>query len=82
MIQHSQDFKNRRQFLKDGLRTALFGGLTLTGGFLWWRGRSQSGTDSPYVLNIPCRDCFILPDCQDPRAISAREELRDEERGA
>ena len=69
--------KNRREFLKDGLRTALFGGLAFTGLFLGWRGQSRSERESSCLVNLPCRGCSKLPDCQEPRAANARQKPHD-----
>ena len=77
MMQDLQKTKSRREFLKDGLRTALFGSLAFTGLFLGWRGYSRPGRESSCLVNFPCRDCSKLPDCQEPRAINARVEPRD-----
>lgn len=77
MTQKNQKIKSRREFLKDGFRTALFGGLTFTGLFLWWRGHSRPEDELSFLPNIPCNDCVILRVCPDPRAISAREKQRD-----
>ena len=38
MMQEFEKAKNRREFLRDGLRTVLFGGLAFTGLFLGSRG--------------------------------------------
>jgi len=74
MSQNSKQIKNRRQFLKDGLRSVVFGGITFTGLFLWWRGHSRPEGELSFLPNIPCNDCLILNVCPDPRAISAREQ--------
>jgi len=76
-MQDFQKIKNRREFIRDGLRTALFGGLALTGLFLGWRGHSRPGRESSCLVNLPCRGCSKLPDCQEPRAIDAREKPHD-----
>jgi hypothetical protein len=77
MMQDLQKTKNRREFLKDGLRTALFGGLAFTGLFLGWRGHSRSGRESSCLVNLPCRGCSKLLDCPEPRAVNARQKPHD-----
>jgi hypothetical protein len=77
MIQSQQTTKNRREFIKDGLRAVLFGGLAFTGLFLGWRGYSLSDKESPCLIDLPCRSCSKLPGCQEPRAIDARQKPDD-----
>jgi hypothetical protein len=69
--------KNRREFLKDGLRAVLFGGLALSGLFLGWRGYSGADKESSCLIDLPCRSCSKLSGCQEPRAINARQEPDD-----
>jgi hypothetical protein len=74
MMEDFKITKSRREFLRDGLRTVLFGGLAFTGLFLLgWRGHSNSGKESSCLVRLPCRGCSKLPDCQVPRAIDARQ---------
>ncbi len=77
MMQDFQNTKNRREFLRDGLRTVLFGSLAFIGLFLGWRGYSRSGLESSCLVDLPCRGCSKLPDCQEPRAIDARQKPDD-----
>lgn len=62
-----QKTESRREFLKDGVRTALFGSLILIGASLGWRKISNTGQSSSLV-NLPCGDCSILPVCFLPKA--------------
>ena len=77
MKQDFQITKNRREFLRDGLRTVLFGGLVFTGLFLGWKGYSRQGKESSCLVLLPCRDCSKLPGCQEPRAIDTRQNPPD-----
>lgn len=77
MRQILQIKRNRREFLKDGLRAALFGGLVFTGLSLGWRGYSRADGESSCLIDLPCRSCSKLPGCQKPRAIDARQKPHD-----
>ncbi len=77
MRQSLQTTKNRREFIKDGLRAVLFGGLAFTGLFLGWRGYSRPDEESSCLIDLPCRSCSKLPGCQKPRAIDARQKPHD-----
>ncbi len=77
MRQSLQITKNRREFLKDGLRAVVFGGLAFTGLFLGWRGYSRADKESPCLIDLPCRSCLKLPGCPEPRAIDARQKPDD-----
>lgn len=69
--------KNRREFLKGGLRAVLFGCFAFTGLFLGWRRYSCSGRGLSGLANLPCRGCSKLPECREPRAINARQKPND-----
>ncbi len=77
MMKDFQKTKNRREFLRDGLRAVLFGGLAFTGLFLGWKGHSLSGIEPSCLVRLPCQGCSKLPDCQVPRAIDTRQKPRD-----
>ena len=77
MMKDFQKTKNRREFLRDGLRAVLFGGLAFTGLFLGWKGHSLSGIEPSCLVRLPCQDCSKLPDCQVPRAADARQKPYD-----
>ena len=66
---------SRREFLKGGIRTVLVGGLVFVSGMLGWRKISNAGQTSSQV-NLPCRDCSILPVCFLPKAIDFKREKR------
>jgi len=59
MMEDFKSIRNRREFLKDGLRTVLFGGLAFTGLFLGWRGYSRSGKESSCLVRLPCVQNFL-----------------------
>jgi len=77
MKQGFKKTKNRREFLRDGLRTILFGGLAFTGLFLGGKGYFRQGNESSCLVLLPCRGCSKLPDCQEPRAIDTRQKPPD-----
>ncbi len=77
MVKDFQKTKNRREFLRDGLRAASLGGLAFIGLFLGWKGYSLSEMESSCLVRLPCRDCSKLPDCQVPRAIDTRQNPPD-----
>lgn len=72
-----QKTKSRREFLKDGLRAALFGCFAFTGLLLGWKGYSRSGRELSCLVNLPCRDCSKLSDCRESKAINARQKPYD-----
>ncbi len=73
MIQDLHKAGSRREFLKGGIRTVLLGGFVFGSGMLGWRKISNSGQTSSLV-NLPCRDCSILPVCFLPKAIDFKRE--------
>ena len=76
-MQDLQKTRNRREFIRDGLRTALLSGLAFTGLFLGWRGYSGSAKESSCLVDLPCRGCWKLPDCPEPIAFDARQKPSD-----
>lgn len=77
MIQSVQKTKNRRDFLRDGMRTVLLSGLAFTGLFLGWKGYSNSGKESSCLVDLPCRGCSRLLDCREPKALDVKQKERD-----
>lgn len=63
---------SRRDFIKDGLRAALLGGLVFSGLFLGWRGRGNSGITESCALDLPCRNCSKISRCDKSRALQER----------
>ena len=63
---------SRRQFLRDGLRFTMLGGLAAVGGELAGR---QAGLPAGQVCISSgiCRGCAVFEDCGLPRALSAKE---------
>jgi hypothetical protein len=59
---------SRREFVKDGARMVLFGGIVLMGGILGWRKISHPDQTSVCPINSPCRGCLKLSDCIEPKA--------------
>ncbi len=77
MVKDFQRTKNRREFLRDGLRAVSIGCLAFTGLFLGWKGHSLSGMEPSCLVRLPCQGCSKLPDCQVPRAIDTRQKPPD-----
>lgn len=75
-MQETQKMKKRREFLKDGLRASLLGGLALVGLSLGWRGISRSGQESSCSIDLPCRICSQLPGCRKPEAVDTKQKSR------
>jgi len=65
---------SRRQFLRDGLRLAVLGGLAAVGGRLAGRASARPGGQVCVSAGI-CRGCAVFEDCGLPSALSAREAL-------
>ena len=66
--------KSRRDFIKDGLRAALLGGIVFSGLFLGWRGRANSGTNknTSCHIDLPCRSCLKIRRCIESPAAQKR----------
>jgi hypothetical protein len=71
MISRSQ--KTRREFLKDGLRTVIFGGFIFTSTFLGLRKFMDKDSTSTCPVNLPCDNCSKLKNCQEPKAIHLKQ---------
>ena len=63
---------SRRQFLRDGLRLAILGGLAAVGGKLAGRAVAQPAGQSCISAGI-CRGCAAFEDCGLPNALSAKQ---------
>jgi hypothetical protein len=66
---------SRREFLRDGLRLAILGGLAAIGGKLAGRAAARPAGQVCISAGI-CRGCAVFEDCGLPAALSAREVLR------
>jgi hypothetical protein len=65
---------SRRQFLRDGLRLAMLGGLAAIGGKL--AGRASARPTGQVCISAGiCRGCAFFEDCGLPGALSAKEVL-------
>jgi len=62
MLNLTED-KSRRDFMKDGMRAVLLGGIVFSGLFLGWRGRANSNDKVPCSLDLPCRTCSKINRC-------------------
>jgi hypothetical protein len=65
---------SRRQFLRDGLRLTVLGGLAAVGGRLAGRQAALPAGQVCVSAGI-CRGCAVFEDCGLPRALSAKEAL-------
>jgi hypothetical protein len=66
---------SRRQFLRDGLRLTILGGLAAIGGKL--AGRAAARPAGQVCVNAGiCRGCAVFEECGLPSALSAKEVLR------
>ena len=65
---------SRRQFLRDGLRFAILGGLAAVSGKLAGRESARPAGQVCISAGI-CRGCAAFEDCGLPRALSAKEAL-------
>ena len=66
--------KTRRDFIKDGMRAGLLGGIVFSGLFLGWRGRANSGTNNDVTCSIDllCRSCLKIRRCKESSATQER----------
>jgi len=66
--------KNRREFLKDGLRTVLFGGFIFTSVLLGSKKNRDKDSTSSCPVNLPCDNCSKLKNCEKPKAMHLKQE--------
>jgi len=76
-MKEAHKIKNRREFIKDGLRTVVLSGLAFAGLSLGWRRASISRKETFCVIDLPCRICSKLPGCQQAKAIDVKQEYHD-----
>lgn len=76
-MKEEQNTKDRRKFIKDGLRTVVLSGLAFTSLSLGRRGQQRSGYEESCPIDLPCKICSRLPGCRKPGAV--REKLKLEE---
>ena len=69
--------KNRREFIKTGLRTIVLGSLAFAGLSLGGKRSSGSEEKTSCAIDLPCRICSKLPGCQEREALDAKREHRD-----
>jgi hypothetical protein len=73
VMQETEKKKNRREFIKDGLRTFVLSGLAFVGFSVGWKKASSSGNEMSCAIDLPCRICSRLPGCQKPEAKHAKQ---------
>jgi hypothetical protein len=66
------DIKSRREFIRDGLRTVVFGGIVTLSAVFIGRTYSKDHDSLTCKVNIPCRDCSRLGYCEDPKAVDLK----------
>jgi hypothetical protein len=79
-MQETKKMKNRREFIKDGLRTVVLGGLAFAGLSLGRRKVSSSGDETSCTLDLPCSICSKLPGCREPEAMDTKQISRESRR--
>ena len=77
MKQNLQDIKSRREFIKDGLRTVICGGIVTLSAVLIGRTYSKNHNSLTCKVDIPCGDCSELGCCEDPKAVNLRRTQND-----
>jgi hypothetical protein len=75
-MQEKQKKKNRREFMKHGLRTVVLSSLAFTGLSLGWRRASSPGKETSCPIELPCRICPQLPGCRKPEAVNTKQKAR------
>jgi hypothetical protein len=65
---------SRRQFLRDGIRLAVLGGLSAVGGKLAGRAAALPARQVCISAGL-CRSCAVFEDCGLPGALSAKQAL-------
>jgi hypothetical protein len=75
LMKETRKTKDRRQFIKDGLRTVVLSGLAFAGLSLGRRSRYRSGYEGSCSLDLPCRICSQLPGCRKPEAIGTKRKV-------
>lgn len=63
-----QKTTTRRDFLKDGLRAVLFGGIIFTSTFLGLRKYRDKNSSATCPVRLPCDSCWKLKYCEEPKA--------------
>jgi hypothetical protein len=69
--------KNRREFIKAGLRTIVLGSLGYSGLSLGRRASSDSEEKASCTIDLPCRICSKLTGCQELVARNTKREYHD-----
>ena len=78
---NSEKSAGRREFLKNGLRTFLLGGIIYVSGFLGWREICSAEDENLYTIKLPCRDCSKYTDCTYPIAVELKQNIPSNSRG-
>jgi hypothetical protein len=73
VVQETEKKKNRREFIKDGLRTFVLSGLAFVGLSVGWKKASSSKNEMSCAMDLPCRICSRLPGCRKPEAKETRQ---------
>ncbi len=68
--------QNRREFLISTARNIVFGGLGFMGISLGYKTITSDPEDICEV-NLPCRNCFKLGNCNEDKAVVLRKDLKE-----
>ena len=68
MNNNLNNFINRRDFLKSGLRSGILGIIVFSSGILCWRKIKSADNENYCQLELPCRNCSKLNKCDDLKA--------------
>ena len=79
VMQKTEKVKNRREFIKDGLRMVMLSGLAFVGLSVGGRKASSSGNETSCFIDLPCRICSQLPGCRKPEAVDTKQKSRGTE---
>lgn len=67
--------ENRREFLRSGLRTLLFGGIAIISGLLGWREIRAAGDGRLCAITSSCIGCTKFNGCTDPKAKNLKQNI-------
>jgi len=73
--------QNRREFLISVTRNVVIGGLGLLGITLGYKSLNSDPENSCEV-NLPCRNCFKLGNCNEDKAVKMKNEIKQDNQPA
>ncbi|MCP4724999.1 MAG: hypothetical protein GY863_08190 [bacterium] len=66
--------ENRREFLKNGIRTLVLGGIITVSGILGWRKTKSPENENICTIELPCRSCSVFDNCIDQKAVELKQD--------